>query len=65
MKEEINVGLILEYVKDNGLTKKIFCETCGISVTTFDKVVRGEDVKISVLFKIAKGMKVPVNQLLN
>ena len=35
MNEYLNVEIIEEYIRNNGLTKRSFCEQCKISISTY------------------------------
>lgn len=61
----INTRLINDYIKDNHLTKKEFCKTCKISVTTYYNIINGKDFNLLSLFRIAKTVGVPIHRLFN
>lgn len=60
----INTDLIHEYMTKNGLCKKTFCKRCGISISTYDKVIKQqENLNIIALFKIARAMNLYIKDL--
>ena len=63
MKNEVNTEIIDNYLKENKLSKTKFCKVCGISRGTLEKVMKNENVRITVLFKIARVLNVPIHQL--
>lgn len=59
MKNEINVEVINNYIKENKLTKNKFCKTCKISLSTLNKILNNkENFRIIALFKIAKVLNI-------
>ena len=38
MNEYLNVEIIEEYIRNNGLTKRSFCEQCKISISTLYRI---------------------------
>ncbi len=58
MKVKIKTEVVEKYLKDNHLTKNSFSKNCYISVKTFDKFMRGEEVVILIALKVASYMKV-------
>ncbi len=64
MKEKLNVQMITDYMKNNGLTKKEFCKQCQISTSTLYRIMHGENFnfKIISLFKIAKKINLKLCQ---
>lgn len=63
MDDGINFSIITGYMNNNGLSKKEFCKRCKIGVSTFYKIMRGENLNLAVLFRIAKTMNVQVHRL--
>ena len=56
---------ILNFIKENKLTKREFAEKCGINVWNLRKVLSGQtNFDVVYLFKIAKFMKIQVWELL-
>ncbi|MDE6585193.1 MAG: helix-turn-helix domain-containing protein [Clostridia bacterium] len=56
MNNKLNTKLILDYIKNNNLTKKEFCRKCKISTSTLYKIINEKDFQLIALFKIAKIM---------
>ena len=55
MKSRLKTELIKYYIFKNKLTKKAFCEKCGISTYALNKLLKHDySVGISAVFKIAK-----------
>ena len=52
----VNVQAILDYEKSNGLTEKAFCAQCGISASTYKRIMGGGNCLMITLVKIAEGM---------
>lgn len=63
MKDTINVTMIENYRKENNLTKTSFCKLCKISVSTYNKILKGENFNATALFKIARVLNVHIHQL--
>lgn len=59
----INVKIIVDYIKNNNMTKTAFCKTCKISVSTLNRVLAGENVKLISLAKIAKAINIQLYKL--
>lgn len=66
MEKYINTKLISNYIAEHNLTIVQFCKQCGISTTTYYKVMANECAfGLNTLFKIAKSMRVQICQLFN
>lgn len=63
MENLIRTDLIVNYMNENGLSKTQFCKLCKISVSTFNRILNGENIRLISLFRIAKTMKVKLHQL--
>lgn len=50
-----------QLLSDNKLTKKDFCAEIGISTTALDNALKGGDMRISNLLKIAEYFNLPVD----
>lgn len=61
---EINTQPIFDYIKDNGLTNREFCNRCNLSVSTFNRVVNGKAIKLISLIKIADLLNLPLRNLI-
>lgn len=59
----INTKIIESYRKENNLSIAKFCRTCGISTSTYKRIIANKNFKLNALFKIAKIIKVPVCQI--
>ena len=63
-KKIIKTELIAEYIKQNNLSKKKFCELSKISVATLNKVLSGKtNINFIAIFKIAKVMNINACEL--
>ncbi len=65
MENKINTEKISDYIGAHNLTKTAFCKLCRISISTFNRILSGENFFINALFKIARVMKVEVYTLCN
>lgn len=66
MEKKINSKLIQKYMKENQLTKKEFCEVCGICERTLKRMLDGGfDCRLASVLKVRKVLKVTLNELLN
>lgn len=63
MKNLIKTEIIANYLKEHNLSKTKFCRLCKISVSTFNKIMNGEDFDLIALFRIAKTIEVELYQL--
>ena len=57
----INKSLILNYIEEKKITISKFCDICGISKTTYYKIINGKNFVLLAIFKIARVIKVPVH----
>ena len=60
MNEQINTQPILDYIRNNGLSKSEFCRQCGISVSTLDHILSQKDFRFVSLLKSASRMQVEI-----
>lgn len=66
LKRIIKIELILNYIKQNNLTKTKFCKLCNISYSTFLKILNDDlNFDSRATFKIARFMKIKVCKLFN
>lgn len=64
MKKVIDTEKIKEFIFENKLTKKKFCEMCKISVSTLNKILNDQtNVGIIAIFKICRVMKINIVDL--
>ncbi|MCI8435574.1 MAG: helix-turn-helix transcriptional regulator [Clostridia bacterium] len=63
MENPVNVQIIKNYMKKNHLTKTHFCKLCKISITTLNRILGGQNCKLTAIFKIARRIGVPIHQL--
>lgn len=56
----INAQLILNYIKENKLTKRKFCKQCNISLYSFYKIIHDKNFNILYLFRVAKRLGIHV-----
>ena len=62
----VKTETILNFIKENKLTKRKFAEKCGINLWNLQKVLSGQtNFDVVYLFKIAKFMNVQVCDLVN
>lgn len=54
MNCSLKTEIIKEYIKNNALTVKEFCSQCGISVSTYYRMMHGKDFYLNSLLSIAK-----------
>lgn len=54
--DRINTQMILDFIQDNGLTKKAFCEQCNISSSTLDRMLKGKIFRLRTFFRVADYM---------
>jgi len=62
-QNQVNIELISDYIKTNSLTKQEFCERCKICKTSYYKIMQGKDCSIKSLFRVARGMNIPIHKL--
>lgn len=48
----MNIKLIDDYIKNNNLTKKAFCEKCGISLYTLNNLYKNKSTRVSKIIKV-------------
>lgn len=58
-----NSRTIFEYIENNNLTHKEFCNHCGISISTFYRILNGKNCNLISLFKISRKVNVPLHKL--
>lgn len=62
---QVKAEVILNYLAENNLTKKAFCEKALISKSTFQKVLRGSNkASVKTLYLIARAMGVSMIELI-
>lgn len=54
----INAKMIESYRKENNLSIAKFCMLCGISPSTYRRVIANKNYKIDSVYKISKILKV-------
>lgn len=64
MSTKVKLALIESYIGENFLTYTTFCKLCGISMTTFNKIQKGQDYRITALIKISKTINVGLSDLI-
>lgn len=66
MATKINTELIENYRKEHNLTIKEFCKKCGITQTSYYKLMRNElNIRITTYVKILNAMNVYSDEMLN
>ncbi|MBP3344812.1 MAG: helix-turn-helix transcriptional regulator [Clostridia bacterium] len=62
---KLKVELIEKFMKDNNLTKKIFCQKCKISRKTLDSIFEGNmNMRTRTFLKLVKFLGVGCDELL-
>lgn len=57
-KKALKTNFILDYMKNNNVSKCAFCKMCKISIPSLNKVLTGRfDVDLKILYKIARVTK--------
>lgn len=60
MKKRVyNQKVIQDYIKENGMTIKKFCQMCDISYSQYRKILNDDDVYVSTIIKIIVIAKIP------
>lgn len=60
----VNLKLIKDYIKKNGLTYQQFCEKARIDIFDFKKlIIHDHDIDVLVLLKIAKILNIHIREL--
>ena len=55
MQVKINAQKVIDYLKENKLSKKEFCIKSKVSVKSLNKMLKGETVNVKTLFNVARG----------
>jgi transcriptional regulator with XRE-family HTH domain len=64
MKNEINVELIKNYMKEQQISKTEFCRQCKVSMEVLNKILANKpNFRILALFKIARKLNVQIHEL--
>ena len=60
-----NKELIYNHMKENNLTKKQFCERCGICMRTLNKFLEDREMHYNIksLLKLARYLQIPIAKL--
>lgn len=64
MNYGLKIDLITNYIKANRMTRKEFCKQCNISLSTFYKIMRGKNCRLSALWKISRVMHLQIYELI-
>lgn len=61
-----NSKIILDYIKDNKITKREFCKKCNISLYILNKLLCGNvnKIKIRVLYRLCLLLNVKSNDII-
>jgi len=54
---------ILNFMKENNLTKTEFCNQCGISMSTLNRIFKGYQADTKTLIKFVKILNIPFEEL--
>jgi len=66
MNKLINTSIIINFIKDNNLTRKEFCLKCKICPQTLNRILKNNnDIQILSLLKITKILKIPLHLIFN
>lgn len=52
-----------EFIKENKLTVKKFCEMCDISWSQYRRIVNDDNVYIISLYKVSRVLKIPFSEM--
>lgn len=64
MKQLINKEMIINYLRDNKLSKLKFCKTCNISYQSLIRILEGDSkVKLITVYKICKTINVELKEI--
>lgn len=64
MKNLIKTEIIENYLQENNLSKTKFCKMCGISHSTFRKIMDNDsNSSLVALFKVVKVMKIHLYEI--
>lgn len=63
MNNYVDTIAIEKYMNENKLSKTKFCKTCKISISTFNRIIAGKNIKLIALFRIAKIMNINICKL--
>ena len=63
MNNHVKTQIIIDYLKNNNMSKTAFCKKCNLSVKTYEKIINGEDFKVVALFKIARLINCQIHNL--
>lgn len=61
----MNISKLQKSIEISGLKKVEIAEKCGFSRATLDAALRGDDVKVSTIEKLASVLEVPVGEFFN
>ncbi|MBQ6728113.1 MAG: hypothetical protein IJQ87_04150 [Clostridia bacterium] len=64
MEYTVKGTAIENYVSENGISAYEFCKRFDIDVKTYDRIVRGEKVKLETLFVLSHKMNLSLNSFL-
>ena len=64
MSNFVNTNLIIEYLKNNKLSKTKFCDICKINIKTLNKILDGYDnFNLVALLKISRVMNIDLYEI--
>ncbi|GEM_PF-2760979 len=64
MEYTVKGTAIENYVSQHGISAYEFCKRFDIDVKTYDRIVRGEKVKLETLFVLSHKMNLSLNSFL-
>ena len=64
MKNDVKKDTLINFMKENNLTKKEFCKRCGFCCATLNTILYEKgNFRLNHLFKIAKVMNIHIKDL--
>lgn len=58
-QRRFNYKVIQDYIRQNNITIKKFCEMCDISYSQYRRILNDDNVYVSALFRISRFLQIP------